>query len=106
MKKQAGARLRESGGGHWRAPPALVVLPVGDLGGHADQGRGGHGWGPDAELTKSRRKPAGEGLVQLHLARLEALIDAKALDGQASHPVPVLLIELEIGGEPGRESPG
>src|SRR5437773_9521846 len=106
MKKQAGARLREGGGGHWRAALALVVLPVSDLGGHADQSRGGDGRGPNAELTKSRRKPAGEGLVELHLARREGLIDAKALEGQPPHPVSVFIVELEIGGEPRRESPG
>src|SRR2546428_3633592 len=106
MKKQAGARLREGGDGHWRTALALVVLPVGDLGSHADQGRGGNGRKTDPKLTQRRRKPAGEGLVELHLAGLEALVDAEALDGQASHPVPVLVVELEIGGEPGRESRG
>src|SRR5439155_664801 len=42
----------------------------------------------------------------LDLAGLEALIDAQPIDRHPSQPVPVFVIELEIGVEPGLESPG
>src|SRR5437763_2994449 len=101
MKKQAGACLREGGDGHWRTALALVMLPVSDLGGHADQGRGGDGRKADTELTQGRRKPAGKGLVELHLAGLEDLVDAEALDGQAEKHIPVHVVDIDIDSESG-----
>src|ERR1700730_544626 len=103
IEKQAGAGLGKRTGAHRWFVSALKVLPVGGLARDAEKGKRGQLGLTHAELIQCRPKGRGEGLREVGLAALEAVVDGKPLDRQPAIPGCVLLVVLEIRLQPGPE---
>src|SRR5437868_10770071 len=97
MQKQAGANLREVARRQMWLVGSAEMLPVGKLAGHAHERERRHHRLLQAELLKGRGKAAGQGLVELGVPGLEALVDSQALDGEPAHPVSIFRVEVEVG---------
>src|SRR4030088_3292093 len=78
MEEEAGAGLSKLIRSAAAPRENMEVLPVGQLGGHADQGEGRERRVLDTELMEGRGEAGGERLVQLTVARLELPIDPES----------------------------
>src|SRR5438270_12397215 len=95
FEEQAGAGLGKLVGCPSLLCRPVEVLPVSELAGHADEPEGCQGRRRDPELLEGRAKGGGQRLMELALARLEALVDAGAFDRPPTVVVGVTFVGRE-----------